>query len=150
MLNLVAPCPQTTALLACHRILEPEIGGLQVKEPLLAFSWQKAQQTLTLLRLQPQTLACMICRSQPVLLAFARGSEEERCFWRRVLEAGDQQDVDLATAMALMTKYDTIGETIARARRYGDKAIAALDVFPDSTERRAMVEVVRFCIDRAR
>jgi octaprenyl-diphosphate synthase len=49
-----------------------------------------------------------------------------------------------------MTKYDTIGETIARARRYGDKAIAALDVFPDSSERRAMVEVVRFCIDRAR
>jgi octaprenyl-diphosphate synthase len=86
----------------------------------------------------------------PVLLAFARGSEEERGFWRRVLEQGDQQDADLATAMALMTKYDTIGETIARARRYGDKAIAALDVFPDSTERRAMVDVVRFCIDRAR
>jgi len=86
----------------------------------------------------------------PVLLAFARGSDEERDFWRRVLEEGDQQDADLATAMGLMTKYDTINETIARARRYGEKAIAALDVFPDSTERRAMVEVVRFCIDRAR
>jgi octaprenyl-diphosphate synthase len=49
-----------------------------------------------------------------------------------------------------MTKYDTIGETIARARRYGEKAIGALDVFPDGTERRAMVDVVRFCIDRAR
>jgi octaprenyl-diphosphate synthase len=52
--------------------------------------------------------------------------------------------------MALMTKYDTIGETIARARRYGEKAISALDVFPDNAERRAMVDVVRFCIDRAR
>ena len=84
------------------------------------------------------------------MLAFARGSEEERGFWRRVLEEGDQQDADLATAMALMTKYDTIGETIARARRYGEKAISALDVFPDSLEHRALVEVVRFCIDRAR
>jgi octaprenyl-diphosphate synthase len=86
----------------------------------------------------------------PVLLAFARGSEEERGFWRRVLEAGDQQEADLATAMALMTKYDTIGETITRARRYGEKAISALDIFADSQERRAMVDVVRFCIDRAR
>ena len=67
-----------------------------------------------------------------------------------MLEEGDQQDADLATAMALMTKYDTIGETITRARRYGEKAISALDIFPDSRERRAMVDVVRFCIDRAR
>ena len=37
----------------------------------------------------------------PVLLAFQRGDEEERAFWRRTLEEGEQNEADLPRAIAL-------------------------------------------------
>ncbi len=85
----------------------------------------------------------------PVLLAHARGDAEERDFWRRTIEAREQSEADLDQALLLMRRHGALDETIARARAYGDAAIAALDVFPDAAEKRAMVDVVRFCVERA-
>jgi octaprenyl-diphosphate synthase len=86
----------------------------------------------------------------PVLLAHARGGEEERGFWRRALEERDQRDGDLTRARALMQQQGVLRDTVARAREYGDAALAALGVFADGAERRALANIVRFCIDRAR
>jgi octaprenyl-diphosphate synthase len=86
----------------------------------------------------------------PVLLAFARGTEEERAFWRRTLEGGGQAEDDLAQAQALMRRHGALADTIARARVYGDQALAALAGFPDGAEKRALAAVVEFCIERAR
>jgi octaprenyl-diphosphate synthase len=86
----------------------------------------------------------------PVLLAYARGSEKERAFWRRTLEEREQADADLSEAQALMRRHDALSDTIARARAYGDAALAALRGLPDGPERRALAGIVDFCIDRAR
>jgi octaprenyl-diphosphate synthase len=86
----------------------------------------------------------------PVLLAFARGTDEDRAFWRRTLEDCDQADTDLAHAQALMARHNALGDTIERARTYGDQALAALAGFPDTPEQRALADVVAFCIERAR
>jgi octaprenyl-diphosphate synthase len=86
----------------------------------------------------------------PVLLAFGRGDEHEKTFWRRVLEDRQQEEADLPRALALMQKHGAFADTIARARDYGDRAIAALAGFPDNAEKRAMIDVVEFCIARAR
>nr|WP_235035407.1 polyprenyl synthetase family protein [Roseomonas sp. 18066] len=86
----------------------------------------------------------------PVLLAFARGNETERGFWRRVLEERDQKESDLAEALTLMGRHRAIEDTILRARHYGDLAIAALDGFADCPEKAALTGVVEFCIARAR
>jgi octaprenyl-diphosphate synthase len=86
----------------------------------------------------------------PVLLAFARGSEEERDFWRRTVEQREQSDADLSTAIALMQKHRAFADTVARARDYGAKALAALDRFADGAEKRALADIVEFCISRAR
>ena len=86
----------------------------------------------------------------PVLLAFARGTEEERGFWRRTLEDREQSDGDLAEALARMRRHGALADTIERARRYGDQAIAALAVFPESAEKQALADVVTFCVERAR
>ncbi len=86
----------------------------------------------------------------PVLLAFARGDEEERGFWRRTLEGRAQQEGDLARALGLMQRHGALRDTVARARGYGDAALAALGTFADGAERQALAEIVRFCIDRAR
>ncbi|PHK97026.1 farnesyltranstransferase [Pseudoroseomonas rhizosphaerae] len=86
----------------------------------------------------------------PVLLAFARGDEEERGFWRRVLEERRQEEGDLAHALGLMQRHRAFEDTIARARHYGDQALAALSGFPESAEKRALADIVEFCIARAR
>ncbi len=86
----------------------------------------------------------------PVLLAFARGTEEERGFWRRAIEVREQGTGDLEHATALMRRHGALAETIRRAEAYGAEARAALAGFPDSPTRRAMLGIVDFCIARAR
>jgi octaprenyl-diphosphate synthase len=85
-----------------------------------------------------------------VLLAFERGDAAERDFWRRTLEEKEQGEADLPQAIALMQKHRAFADTVARARDYGTKALAALDAFPDSAEKRALAGTVEFCVSRAR
>ena len=86
----------------------------------------------------------------PVLLAFNAAGEEERGFWRRVLEERAQGEGDLDQAIALMQSRGTLDATIARARDYGARSLQALSIFPDGPERRALAGIVEFCIARAR
>jgi octaprenyl-diphosphate synthase len=86
----------------------------------------------------------------PVLLAFQRGDEAERGFWRRTLESGEQAEGDLAHAMALLRRHGAIEDTLARAREVGDAALEALRVFPASPLGEALAGVVRFCVERGR
>ncbi|MDP6353158.1 MAG: polyprenyl synthetase family protein [Alphaproteobacteria bacterium] len=85
----------------------------------------------------------------PVVFAYARGDAEERKFWRRTLERGEQTESDLETAIGLMAKHNALADTIARARQYGDAAHASLARFADSAEKRALHEAIAFCIERA-
>jgi octaprenyl-diphosphate synthase len=85
----------------------------------------------------------------PAILAFARGAESERAFWRRTLEDMDQRDGDLERAIELMDKYGAIADTLAFAREFGAKARAALGPFRDGTEKRILAEIADFCIERA-
>jgi octaprenyl-diphosphate synthase len=84
----------------------------------------------------------------PVLIAFARGDADERAFWRRTLEAGDQAPGDLQRAIRLVERRGALAETLARARRYAAEAAAALDAFPDGPLRRGLVEATRFATER--
>ena len=86
----------------------------------------------------------------PVLLAFARGDEEERGFWRRVLEEREQDGADLSRAIGLMQRHGAFADTVIRARKYGDTATRALMTFPRGAERDALAGVVEFCVSRAR
>ena len=85
----------------------------------------------------------------PVILAFRRGDEEERRFWRRTLEQLEQNPGDLAHAQALMERHGALRDALERARHYGAIARDALGIFPDSEAKRALIEAVDFCIERA-
>jgi octaprenyl-diphosphate synthase len=85
----------------------------------------------------------------PVVLAFRRGSEQERAFWKKVLVDGDIAEGDLETATGLMARHGALADTIERARHYGDMAKDALALFPDSPMKDALVQAVDFCISRA-
>ena len=85
----------------------------------------------------------------PILLAFTRGDEEERTFWRRTLEEMDQCPADLEHATALVERHGALAETLYRARGYAASAIEALSVFPDGRERRALIEAASFATERS-
>jgi octaprenyl-diphosphate synthase len=85
----------------------------------------------------------------PVILAFRRGDERERTFWRRALESLDQQEADLAHGIELMERHGALRDTVARASHYGAIARDALGLFPESSEKRALLDVIDFCIERA-
>lgn len=85
----------------------------------------------------------------PVVLAFRRGSDEERGFWKQALEQGQNSDAELARAVELLKKHRALEDTVERARHYGEVAKDALALFPASPMREALGEVVDFCISRA-
>jgi octaprenyl-diphosphate synthase len=85
----------------------------------------------------------------PVILAYARGSEADRAFWRSAMAGECVGQDDLAQAIALVRSTDALSDTIERARQYGRRAIDALASFPSSKAKSALVEAVEFAIARA-
>jgi len=85
----------------------------------------------------------------PVILAYARGDAEARTFWKDAVEGRRSSDDDLAEATRRVQETNAVADTLARARHYGQRAIDALGIFPDSAAKRAMVEAVEFAIHRA-
>jgi octaprenyl-diphosphate synthase len=85
----------------------------------------------------------------PVILAFRRGNEEERNFWRGALEKGKSTDSDLEHAIGLLARHRALEDTVERARHYGAIAKDALALFPEGESKQALVEVVDFCVARA-
>ncbi|MGJ8571823.1 MAG: polyprenyl synthetase family protein [Hoeflea sp.] len=85
----------------------------------------------------------------PVVLAYRRGSESERAFWREAIEGGKSDEKALEKAMGLITKYGSLKDTTARAEHYASIARDALAPLPDSAEKSALMEVIAFCVNRA-
>ena len=84
----------------------------------------------------------------PIVIAFARGDAEERAFWRRTLEKGEQEPDDLARAVRLIERHGALAETLARARLYAASAAEALAPFPDGPLRHALEESAAFATER--
>ena len=85
----------------------------------------------------------------PVILAYRRGNDVERGFWRSALVDGETGEESLAKAIGLMRKHKVIEATLERARTYGAMAADALAIFPESGPRKALADVVDFCVSRA-
>ena len=85
----------------------------------------------------------------PVILAHARGSAEDKSFWRAAMQGHRVSDEDLAHATSLLKATDAIDDTLARARFYGQRAIDALGGFPAGRAKAALTEAVEFAIARA-
>lgn len=84
----------------------------------------------------------------PVVLAYRRGSEKERAFWCKTLERGERAEGDLEEAIAAMHAHRALEDTVERARHYGAMARDALELFPASPWKTALIDVVDFCIER--
>lgn len=84
----------------------------------------------------------------PVILAYAKGDEAERAFWKEAMEEGRNNDDALARAREILALHGALEETKERARLYGGSAMEAATALPASPAREALLDVVDFCIDR--
>ncbi|MFZ4110798.1 MAG: polyprenyl synthetase family protein [Polymorphobacter sp.] len=85
----------------------------------------------------------------PVILAYARGNEEEREFWRLAMRGRANGEAELARASLLLQSTNAVADTMARARHYGARAIDALAGFANGPAKAALIETVEFAIARA-
>ncbi len=85
----------------------------------------------------------------PVILAYARGNEEDRRFWKDAVEGRRDSDEDFAQAVTLVRCTRAVDDTLARARHYGQRAIDAIGRFASGKAKDAMVEAVEFAVARA-
>jgi octaprenyl-diphosphate synthase len=85
----------------------------------------------------------------PVILAYARGDEAARAFWKDAIGGRRTSDEDFVEAIALVRASRSVDDTLARARHYGQRAIDALGGFAPGAAKDAMVEAVEFAVARA-
>ena len=85
----------------------------------------------------------------PVILAYARGDQDDRAFWRAAIGGERVSDDDLAHATELLRQTDALADTIERARQYARRAIDALAMFPASKAKAALTEAAEFAVARA-
>jgi octaprenyl-diphosphate synthase len=85
----------------------------------------------------------------PVILAYARGTDENREFWRAAISGDRVADDDLARAIALVSSTGALADTLERARIYARRAIDALGSFPTGKAKSALIEAAEFAVARA-
>jgi octaprenyl-diphosphate synthase len=83
-----------------------------------------------------------------VAAADAAADAEERAFWRRTIEKGDQRDGDLATALRLMDRHGTLESTRATALDHAARARSALAALPPDPIRDELHALADFVVAR--
>ncbi len=84
----------------------------------------------------------------PVIKAVAAANAEERAFWKRTIEKGDQQEGDLEHALTLMQSHGALEQTRSEALNWAGRARAAIAVLPDHPVRRMLDALAGYVVAR--
>ena len=84
----------------------------------------------------------------PVIKAVALADAEERAFWSRTIEKGDQREGDLDHAIALMQQHGTLKATRNDALGWADRAKSAMQALPDHPLRQMLTELADYVVAR--
>jgi len=84
----------------------------------------------------------------PVIKAIAQANEEERAFWKRTIEKGDQRDGDLDHALALLNTHGALEATRQDALAWTDKAKTAMQALPDHPVRQMLIDLADYVVER--
>jgi octaprenyl-diphosphate synthase len=84
----------------------------------------------------------------PVIKAVARADAEERAFWVRVIEKGEQGEGDLARARAIMARHGAMEAARDEALAWSARARAALAALPDHALREMLDDLAGFVVAR--
>lgn len=84
----------------------------------------------------------------PLIKAVAKASPEERAFWVRVIEKGDQRDGDLEQAMAILKRHDALSACRNNAFVWASRARSALELLPAHPLRSTLSDLADFVVSR--
>ena len=84
----------------------------------------------------------------PVIKAVAKADADERAFWVRVIEKGQQQDGDLEQARAIMVRHGAMEAARQDALNWAAKAKDALGILPDHPLRRMLHDLADYVVER--
>lgn len=85
----------------------------------------------------------------PVILAHAAANADEKNFWQGALEAGESLSPDnLIRAKELLAKHNAFEKTLRVADEFANVARKAIDRFPNSPAKAALIEAAEFAVGR--
>jgi octaprenyl-diphosphate synthase len=84
----------------------------------------------------------------PVIKAVAAASAEERAFWQRTIEKGDQRPGDLDQALVIMARHGAMEAARDDALAWAAKARAALQALPAHPLRDMLDELADYVVSR--
>ena len=84
----------------------------------------------------------------PVIKAVARATPEERAFWSRTIEAGDQREGDLDHALSLLARHGAMEAARRDELGHAARARAALTTLPDHPIREMLSDLAQFVVSR--
>ena len=84
----------------------------------------------------------------PVIKAVARANADERAFWQRTIEKGEQRDGDLDRALAILDRHGAIDAARAEALGWAARGRAALEALPGGEIRDLLAELSDFVVAR--
>lgn len=86
----------------------------------------------------------------PVIKAVAKASAEERAFWTRVIEKGDQREGDLDHALELLNRSGALQDSRREALDWAEKARQALRLLPEHALRDVLADLADFVVSRVK
>ena len=84
----------------------------------------------------------------PIILAYLRSDETEKKFWKKTIVNLNQDKNDLEEAIHIMLKYNSINDTVERARHFANVAIDSLGIFIDSEYKRSLINLIKTSLNR--
>mgnify|MGYP000016846632 CR=1 FL=1 len=84
----------------------------------------------------------------PVIKAIAQANDDERTFWKRTIEKGDQREGDLDHALALLNAHGTLEATRQDALAWTGKAKTAMQALPDHPVRQMLIDLADYVVER--
>ena len=84
----------------------------------------------------------------PVIKAVSLADAEERAFWQRTIEKGDQREGDLDHAIALLHRHGALEATRQDALAWAGRAKTAMQTLPEHPLRKMLVDLADYVVAR--
>jgi octaprenyl-diphosphate synthase len=84
----------------------------------------------------------------PIIKAVSRASGDERAFWQRTIEKGNQEEGDLEHAIALMRTHGALDDARADALSWASRATGALQILPEHPVRDMLSDLADYVVSR--
>ncbi len=86
----------------------------------------------------------------PVIKAVARANPDDRAFWARTIEKGDQRDGDLDHALTLLKDSNALADTHQDALAWIEKAKTAMSALPKNEVRDMLTDLADYVVERVK